>query len=268
MEDLLLDSQEQRPPDPRELRAREELKNFFENNQDKVFYTRQIEVMHEKPYYHWVTARAVKNLINSGLIKSELRPLKNTDKIRLIWHKDNRYYTRKAKRIINLVEEYSDPEITYVVGERAELLVLEGFTRFGFNVRGRNTNKFEGKEWTETNHNIDFIFERDSITYGIEVKNSLSYIDEDEFKYKIRLCQHLNIHPVFVTRMLPQDWISKLHYTEGGFSLILKYQLYPLNCQSLVTRIREELELPVDTPKKLQDGTIERFINNYHNKLR
>jgi len=48
------------------------------------------------------------------------------------------------------------------------------------------------------------------------------------------------------------------------FCLILKYQLYPVYLKQLAERIRRELELPVDSPKALEDGKMRRFVK-WHN---
>jgi len=96
------------------------------------------------------------------------------------------------------------------------------------------------------------------------IKNRLSYINDKEFKFKIRLCQDIGVRPVFAVRMMPTIWIDEL-VKAGGFALIFKYQLYPLAQRGLVKRIAGELGLPVDTPRALADGTMQRFLN-WHQK--
>lgn len=125
-------------------------------------------------------------------------------------------------------------------------------------MRGRNTRRYMGREWTESEHDLDFIFERDGRAYGVEVKNTLRYMDR-EFKTKIRLCQSLGIAPLVAARMLPKSWIHEL-IELGGFALILKYQLYPWAHRDLARRVRMELGLPVDAPRALEDGTMARFL--------
>ena len=114
------------------------------------------------------------------------------------------------------------------------------------------------------NHNLDFILERDKKFYGVEVKNTLGYLDKDEFYLKIELCEQLGIVPLFVTRMLPKNWVFDL-IKAGGYALIIKYQLYPPYFSELVKTIRDSLGLPVDCPQSIWDGTIQRFIN-WHKK--
>jgi hypothetical protein len=81
----------------------------------------------------------------------------------------------------------------------------------------------------------------------------------EELVTKIRLCDHLGIRPVFVCRMLPKTWVNEVN-SAGGFALILGFQLYPITHQKLARRVREELGLPVDTPRSLQEGTVDRFM--------
>ena len=102
------------------------------------------------------------------------------------------------------------------------------------------------------------MFERDSVAYGVEVKNALGYMEREEFEVKVRLCQHVGIRPVFAVRMMPRTWIWEL-IERGGYGMILKYQLYPWTERELAGRVRRELGLPVDAPRALAEGTIRRF---------
>jgi hypothetical protein len=64
-------------------------------------------------------------------------------------------------------------------------------------------NSYGEKMWDNTNHNLDLIFERDGVAYGVEVKNTLGYLDIEEFLTKIRLVRHIGVKPVFAVRALP-----------------------------------------------------------------
>lgn len=245
--------------DPVEIEAKDAIRKFFEENQTEVFFSRQIELLYENTYFHWITNRAIRDLVEEGTVKSEFQKLKTGGKIKLLWYKSYRFYKRNAGNLAKLVEEYSDPNITAALGLQGELMVLEGFARLEFVMKGRNTRSFGEKNWTDTDHDLDFIFAKDSVAYGIEVKNSLSYIENKEFKTKIELCHHIGVQPVFVVRMMPRPWIQEL-YEAGGFALILKYQFYPLTHRDLAKRVKKDLKLPVDSPKALQDGTMQRFL--------
>jgi hypothetical protein len=81
------------------------------------------------------------------------------------------------------------------------------------------------------------------------------------------MCKHLDLRPVFVARMLPKGWIKEI-VDEGGFALILKYQLYPWTHKELASQVAMELGLPVDAPKALEDGTMKRFMRWHRKSLR
>lgn len=184
--------------------------------------------------------------------------------IHLLWHPRFRYYKRGAAAVAKLVEEYSSPTISGALGDHGEMMVLEGFARHQFVMQERATRSFQGREWSATGQDLDFIFERDGIAYGVEVKNTLGYMDQDELLTKTRMCQWLGVKPVIVARMLPKTWIDQLRRA-GGFALILKYQLYPPSHKELASRVRTELGLPVDAPKRLEEGTMQRFLD-WHKK--
>jgi hypothetical protein len=125
---------------------------------------------------------------------------------------------------------------------------------------------WEGRAWIKTNHDLDRVFQRDGINYGAEIKNRLGYIPQDEFDAKLRMCQALNLVPLFIARMMPKTYIDRV-YRAGGFSLIMKYQFYPMSHRDLALRVKNELGLPVDCPARLQDATLYRFLNWHLAKL-
>jgi len=191
-----------------------------------------------------------------GLLRSEERKLSWGGSIVLAWHRSCRYYKRSGTHLVRLVEEYANPNIGGALGLHGELMVLEGFARSQFVMKGRKTRKYKDREWTRTGHDLDFIFERDSVGYGVEVKNRLSYMDYGELEIKREICQELGIRPVFAVRMMRKSWIYEVGQG-GGFSLILKYQLYPWAHRELARRVSRELGLPVDAPRSLEEGTME-----------
>jgi hypothetical protein len=55
--------------------AKSELAKMFEQQPEAVFYQRQLQVMFEKRYFHWVTVRALSELAQEGVIAIEVLPL-------------------------------------------------------------------------------------------------------------------------------------------------------------------------------------------------
>jgi len=130
----------------------------------------------------------------------------------------------------------------------------------GFLPTAKNVRSFRGKTWTQTEHNLDRIFERDGTAYGAEIKNTLPYIPQSELAVKTTICQYLGLTPLFICRFAPKSYIEATR-TQGGFTLIFKYQLYPFGYAALAQRVRTKLRLPVDCPKAIQEGTIQRPLN-------
>lgn len=115
-------------------------------------------------------------------------------------------------------------------------------------------------KWDRSGHDLDFVFERDGQGYGVEVKNTLGYLDAEEFVTKIRMARHLGIKPVFAVRALPRTWVQALAKA-GGYAMVMGFQFYPWTHGDLAREIRERLGLPVDTPRKIETGTMQRFEN-------
>ncbi len=249
---------EERPPDPQEEDALAALRELFDQQRERVFYSRQLEVQHERRWFHWVTHRALQRLGDEGLIKVDIRRLKTAGEVHLMWHRSYRYPRRQADRVVQLIEEYSRPQVARAIGRQGEMLVLEGFMRRQFVLRERDARSYGGRSWAETHHDLDFVIERDAIAYGVEVKNMLGYMEYEELVTKTRMCLFLGLRPIFAARMLPKTWANEV-IRAGGYAMILGYQLYPWLAEELAERVRKELELPVDSPRALYDGTMDRF---------
>lgn len=218
----------------------------------------------EKRFFHWITAKAINELIDDGLVKSEEVPLLGSTRVKFVCNRKHRYYKRQTNNNIKIVREYSDPSITRACGRQAEMLFFNALTNKGFLSWGQNVNEYNGRKWTETEHDLDFILERDAIAYGAEVKNKFRYIDEDELRIKLQMCNFLGIRPLFIMRGSPKSYNHEI-IKKGGFAMIFEAQIYPFGQEELVKKIEQVLELPVDCPKAIPEGIIDRFIN-WHNK--
>lgn len=126
-EPIDLGDDSERPPDPVEESAIEYLRAFIEENREQVFFSRRLEVQNEDKYFHWITNRAIRYLEVEGLIRVEWRKLSTAGKIKLLWHKNFRYYKRYANSVTALVEEYSHHTIGEVLGLHGETMILTGF---------------------------------------------------------------------------------------------------------------------------------------------
>jgi hypothetical protein len=250
--------------DPKVDEASGKLLVFIESNPGEVFYEMQLEVLFEDDYFHWITTKALAQLRDSRKIGSSLEVLNGVGRIRFYFHIKNRYWKRKASEVRKLVEQFSEPAFTSALGNQGELLVDAALPSVGFLPKARNVNGFAGVQWTETKHNLDRIFEKDGVFYGTEIKNRLSYISQDEFYTKLRMCETLRLRPLFIARMMPRSYVYDL-FKRGGFALLMKFQFYPFGSESFAATVRKRLALPVDCPKRLEDGTLQRLLK-YHSR--
>jgi len=244
--------------DSEEDKARARLLAYFIDHPEQVFYSRQLEILFEREFFHWITNRALRRLIAEGHIKIEPRKLDIGTTINLVWYKSFRFYKRAAQETFGLVNSYTNAAGDGTLGMQGEHLILAAFARRQFILKAEEANEWQTKKWSETKHDLDFIFERDGEAFGIEVKNTLGYLDVDEFIIKIRMALHLGLTPIFAVRMLPRTWTEAI-IQAGGYAMIMGYQFYPWTHHDLAGEVRSKLGLPVDTPKKIEDGTMDRF---------
>ena len=176
-----------RGTDPAQSRVADKLRKLFDEKREAVFYSRKLEVMFEDEFFHWITSRALRQLAIEGVIRSEKRALGLASSLNIYWHHSFRYYRRTANELVRLVGEYSDPNVGGAIGIHAELLVLEGFAKKQFLLLGRDTRSFNGRTWMDTDHDLDFIIEQGGRVYGVEVKNTLQYIEHDELTTKLSI---------------------------------------------------------------------------------
>jgi hypothetical protein len=248
-----------RPPDPVQEQAEEELRRFFSARSEQVFFSRQVELAHEDRFFHWITNRALRSLIDQQFLASADDELRFGGKIKLIWKKSYRFYRRSARQVVDLVSEYSLPIISEALGHQGEIMVLEALARNGFRIVQRNTAEHSGNKWSHSEHDLDLIVERDGIGYGVEVKNTLPYIRQEDFETKKAICAHLGLRPIFAVRMMPKTWIYQLKQ-ERGYALILKSQYYPWGQKALANRVAHELGLPVVCVAAIEQGLIDRLL--------
>lgn len=239
--------------------ARTSILDFFTQNREEVFYERQLTVIFEKTYFHWITVKALLELSAGGSINSQTLELAPGVPIRFFWARGNRYWKRQAGRVMNLVRRFSENSFIHAVGFHGELLVDAALPLAGFAQVARNTRSFRDKTWVATGHNLDRIVEREGISYGVEIKNTLPYIPRDEFRIKLDMCAHLGLAPLFVSRMAPKSYNYEI-IERGGLSWILGTQFYPFGHQELAAEVKERLRLPVDCPARVEDGAVTRLL--------
>jgi predicted RecB family endonuclease len=239
--------------------AKTSVLSFLRENSGNVFYERQLTILFEDRYFHWISVKALLELVAEGSILSEILELAPKVPIRFFRMKANRYGKRQASQIIKLVRRFSAPDFARAIGLQGELLVDAALPLAGFNVIARNVNSFQDRLWTKTGHDLDRIVERQGSSYGVEIKNTLPYIDRDEFRTKLEMCSFLGLRPLFVCRMAPKSYSFDI-IQQGGISWILGTQYYPFGHDELADTVQRQLHLPVVSRARIQDGDVARLL--------
>lgn len=233
------------------------LSKYFPEKGTGVYYGRQLEIWIERQFFHWITKKALNELVKEGRI-GFIAEQAGHHKAHFYYPRRHRYPRRQIKQTLDLIAEFSEPTFTRALGHYGELLADSGFANIGFRILQRKVREVDGKRWEKTNHDLDRLVQRDGVRYGVEIKNQLGYIDQTEFQTKLAMCAHFGVRPMFITRMMPKSYNYEV-YKAGGFSLILENQHYPLMADGLAKRVRERLQLPVLSISQLPDTTLYRF---------
>ncbi len=252
------DEEVSRPRDAKVDEAKRVLvSDYFPKKGTGVYYARQLEIWLERKFFHWITKKALNELVKEDRI-GFIAEKAGHHKAHFYYPKRHREPRRQIRQTLSLIAEFSEPTFTRALGHYGELLADSGFANMGFRILQRKVREVDGKRWTKSNHDLDRLIQRDGERYGVEIKNQLGYIDLTEFRTKLAMCRHLGIRPMFITRMMPKSYNYDV-YKAGGFSLILENQHYPLMANDLAKRVRESLQLPVLCISQLPEKTLSRF---------
>ena len=243
-----------------------ELRAFFANSPERLFYATQIETKFEREFFHWIVGKALREMADSGEIRRITEEVQRKT-LNFYAHPRHRYYRRELKEIITLLDRIFDPEFTHAVGRHGELMFDAALGRHGFRAEARDTRSWKGITWIETNHNLDRIITRDGLEYGVEIKNTQNYISRQELRIKVRLCNLLEVTPLFIMRFAPKSYINEV-YKSRGFVLLFEEQMYPMGHTRLLSEVREKLGLKVSSPNEVKEGDMRRLLNWHERRLR
>src|SRR5262249_11850616 len=129
---------------------------LFDQDTDRVFYYRQLSVLFEHKYFHWVTNMATHALVDKRRLATTEIALGEKSRLKFVFGRGLRYYRRTIQKSVDIVRRYSEYDVAEACGQQAELLFLSALAEQGFVCHGRNVNAFRGKQWIKTNHDLDF----------------------------------------------------------------------------------------------------------------
>jgi len=256
--------------------TKEKLLKFFDEHAQGVYYDQQLRVLfEERPYkvFQWITGKALTEFreergLNSILLEigtgkeiaQELISLPGAPTvIRFFWHPRTRFWRRTANRILKLVRQFSTTDFAYGLGHQGELLADLALLNAGFRIGGTKVRSWGGKTWGASKHDLDRVYERDRISYGCEIKNTLGYIPKDELTIKIEICRYLGLRPLVIARSLPPHYVHLLH-DAGGLGWIIGKQAWPFGQESLAEQVRRQLGYHISCAPAVEDGAVARFL--------
>ena len=250
--------------DPRTDEAKQRLRALLRLRADEVFYLQQLKVLLEDEYFHWITDRALHELLTEGVVVRHRIQLPEGSFVDFYWARGARYWRRKVDTLAKLVREYGRADLG--LGPHAEMLHTAALAKRRFIPVAENVRELGSHKWKKTGHNLDRIFERDGVHYGTEIKNTLAYIGRSELQTKLEICDALGLTPLFIVRMAPKSYIDLVR-KRGGFTLVIKWQLYPFGHGELARRVRAQTGLPTDSPRAVADGTVERLLKWHSRRI-
>ena len=91
------------PPRDEEIdRAKPAVLKLYANGEE-VFYGRQIEVFLEKRFFHWITNKAIRELISEGKLGEDTRKLVGGMTAHFLFLPRHRYYKRQANMLLEVI---------------------------------------------------------------------------------------------------------------------------------------------------------------------
>lgn len=231
-------------------------------NPDSPYHRKQIEVLFESKYQHWVTDRAVTSLIGEGFLRERSYQLPDFE-LSFVYRYNLRRIAMAMRERVGITRRYSHVSVSTATGGQAEFWALFLFKSNAFRTIDKHINEYQGIVWTKTGHDLDFIMEKDGIAYGVEVKNKFPYVDDDLFDIKLDICRHLRLKPLFFFRMASYLQIQKAK-KQGGKIIVFKSKIFPPGNEPLVNEIWNNMRLPVSIWKDVPPPITQSLLTYHH----
>jgi len=127
------EAEPERPRDRKIDEAKAVLMEEYFSKGTNVYYARQLEIWQEKQFFHWITARALREFAEERQISFSVN-MSGTHKTHFYYPFRHRYPRRQITQTLKLITEFSDPTFTRVLGRHGEMLVESGLARTGFRI--------------------------------------------------------------------------------------------------------------------------------------
>jgi len=202
-------------------------------SQHQVVADRELKVRLEREFFPWVVGRVVNKLIEEGKIRLVHPPGRNGR----MGTPDNFYMDPSVnyENVLHLllrkrrVSSYINAQLTRTspAGFHAEDVFESAFNSLRFKIVGIEVSEFgdktvqgvPGKELP----NLDFVIQKEKLTYGVDVKNWIKYEFDsiNEVMDKVNLALQLGVIPFICARYVDKATLYKITEIPG---IVYPYQ--------------------------------------------
>jgi len=246
---------------------------LFETDPTFVAYDREIRYRLEAKYAHDEVGKAVSRLTDKGLLlRTNLPGRKGRGEHPNIFYRrpgtDYCSQLDPMRRKLELSTFISG--IAPEMGRHGELAWWRAFRRstlwsvFPESEEQVGGVRSYGNATTTLQNDLDFIAVRNDITYGVEVKNGLSYPDDLYFKFVVAV--ELDTIPLVVARWLNPAQVHLIKEL-GGEYLTYRDALYSTTFAKLITDVRDLLGFPIEARDDIDDNYFNRKTNEIRQRV-
>jgi hypothetical protein len=139
----------------------------------------------------------------------------------------------------------------------AEDLFERAFNSLGFEILDRDASQYKGKKVQSVEGkeppNLDFILTRDSIVYGVDIKNWIryEYNTREEVISKTSLALQLGITPFIIARYVDKDTMYTQVIVKGGLCYPFRTLLFSPDYSSVADLANSVLGYPTVAMERL-----------------
>lgn len=233
----------------------------------RVAFSREMQLSFEDLFSHWGVYNSLKKLVERNLIRTNAE-----------WHhrwfypanQDWTDVSKTAEEKAEVVKAYAKHDNSFSRGDvnyddYSEFLVEQALLQTGFAIESRNTRQFNSKKASIATErhagrppDLDLIVSLKRRHFlGVQVKNRLDYPEAKSIWDFLDLCGQLDLRPLFVVRMAPENVLKEIA-RQGGRTIIFKrWLLRPPFPRDTFQRMLE-LGIPVSVYRRVPDFLIVR----------
>jgi hypothetical protein len=204
-------------------------------NLKHIAYSRELQLFYEDQFSHWSTYNALKKLVDRKLVATNKE-----------WH-HRWFYPRlsrwaqvrdEARTKVNMVNVYSRHDNSYHhqgirYDDYSEFLVEQALVAGGLTIEARQAREYRGRTAVVRDvgagrpPDLDFIASVADHTLGVQVKNRLDYPEAQSVRDFLSICQQLQLTPLLVVRMAPENLIAQVTDVGGRIIVFKRWLLRP-----------------------------------------